>query len=361
MCSIDPRHLIGRAAALGAGLMAAPPPLAAVQAGSPRCVAARTRFFGADVVDQVTGAVRTDRVVLSWVGCTTYAVAIGGAVLLLDAWVPSLTSSGHVPATAQDLADLRPEAIFIGHGHFDHAADAGPIAAATGATVYGTAEHCATVRAQVPGGWFPTVGLGDARTPIGRREDRTVGPVRLTAVRHLHSARTPTDPATASPRFFPRPELGPILRHPPSLSDLRRTLPRLLDREGGVLLYQFRVPGFALTWHDSSGPLCEAAPQVLDVLAQLPPTDVHIGAVQGYNQISNGLRDPRTYIEALSPTVFVPTHHDNWLPGLTASAATYDRPLTAEIDRLSGPLRPQVRSLHDPQDYLAPHRLTFSL
>src|SRR5690606_34431759 len=138
VCGIDPRRLIGRVAALGSGLVAALPPLSRVQAGSPRCVAARTRFFGADAVDRTTGAVRADRVVLSWVGCTTYAVAIGGAVLLLDAWVPRLTSSGYVPATAQDLADLRPEAIFIGHGHFDHAADAGPIAAATGATVYGT-------------------------------------------------------------------------------------------------------------------------------------------------------------------------------------------------------------------------------
>src|SRR5690606_25611483 len=327
----------------------------------PRCVAARTRFFGADAVDRTTGAVRADRVVLSWVGCTTYAVAIGGAVLLLDAWVPRLTSSGYVPATAQDLADLRPEAIFIGHGHFDHAADAGPIAAATGATVYGTAEHCAAIRAQVPHAAFPTVGLGDASTPPGQREDRTVGPVRLTVVRHLHSARTPTDPATASPRIFPRPEPGPILRHPPSWPDLRRTVPRLRDAEGGVLLYQFRVPGFALTWHDSSGPLLERAPWVPDVLAGLPPTDVHIGAVQGYNQISNGLRDPRTYIEALSPTVFVPTHHANWLPGLTASSAAYDPPLAAELDRIGAPLRPRLLALHDPRDYVAPHRLTFTV
>ncbi|MBF6249320.1 MBL fold metallo-hydrolase [Nocardia farcinica] len=361
MCSIDPRRLIGRAAALGAGLLGGPAPLQAVQPGSPRCVAARVRFFGADVVDPVTGAVRADRVVLSWVGCTTYAVAIGGAVLLLDAWVPRLTSSGYVPATPQDLADLRPEAIFIGHGHFDHAGDAGRIAQACGATVYGTAEHCAAVRAQVPEASFLTVGLGDAQTPIGRREDRTVGPVLLTAVRHLHSARTPADPAAGSPRFFPLPEPGPILRHPPTPADLRRTVPRLLDAEGGVLLYQFRIPGFSLTWHDSSGPLTERAPQVFDVLAGLPATDVHIGAVQGYNQLSNGLRDPRTYIEALAPALFVPSHHDNWLPGLTSSAAAYEPPLTAELARIPAGRRPELRSLRDPADYVNPGRLTFAV
>jgi hypothetical protein len=83
--------------------------------------------------------------------------------------------------------------------------------------------------------------------------------------------------------------------------------------------------------------------------------------VQGYNQISNGLRDPRTYLEALSPGLFVPSHHDNWLPGLTASAATYDAPLRAELDKISAARRPELRALHDPADYIRPQRLTFSL
>ncbi|MEW1735448.1 MBL fold metallo-hydrolase [Nocardia beijingensis] len=327
----------------------------------PRTIAARARFFGADTVDPVTGALRTDRVVLSWVGCTTYALAMGGSVLLLDAWVPRLTSTGYVPATPQDLVDLAPAAIFIGHGHFDHAADAGRIAAASGAVVHGTAEHCANIAAQVEDPAFPTAAHGDADTAIGAREDCTVGAVRVSVVRHLHSARTPPDPVDGSPRFFPRPEPGIVLTHPPTPRGLLQSLPRLRDPEGGVLLYQFRVPGFALVWHDSTGPLTERAPQVFDTLAALPATDVQIGAVQGYNQISNGLRDPRTYIQALSPGLFVPSHHDNWLPGLTASAATYDAALRAELERIPAPRRPQLRVMHDPADYVHPQRLTFQL
>ena len=55
-----------------------------------------------------------------------------------------------VPALGMvdELAALSPEAIFIGHAHFDHAADATPIALASGATLVGTAEQCATA---VPG------------------------------------------------------------------------------------------------------------------------------------------------------------------------------------------------------------------
>ncbi|WP_328436200.1 MBL fold metallo-hydrolase [Nocardia puris] len=343
------------------GVFGAVPPLTAPpEAGSARAIAVRRRFFG-DAADPDTGAVRPDRVVLSWVGCTTYAMAFAGSVFLLDAWVPRVTSSGYVPATPQDLVDLRPEAIFIGHGHFDHAGDAGTIAEASGATVHGTAEHCAAIRGQVPNASFPTVAHGDSATPVGAREDFTVGSVEVTAIRHLHSARTPADENDPAPRFFPRPQLGPILRHPPTLTHLRETVPRLLDPEGGVLLYQFRTPGFALTWHDSSGPLTEKAPDLFNTLAALPTTHVHLGAIQGYNQLTNGLRDPRTYLESLAPTVFVPGHHDNWLPGLTSSAAAYDTPLHTELARLPTSSRPDLRLMHDPTDYLTPSRLTFAL
>ncbi|WP_280478645.1 MBL fold metallo-hydrolase [Nocardia asiatica] len=349
----DPR---GKLAALAAGRLQP-----SATAADPRTIAARRRFFGADSVDAATGALRTDRVVLSWVGCTTYAMAIGGAVFLLDAWVPRLTSTGYVPATPQDLVDLAPEAIFIGHGHFDHAGDAGRIAQASGATVHGTAEHCANITAQLTDATFPTAHHGDAHTAIGARADFTVGAVEITVIRHLHSARTPPAPTDGSPRLFPRPEPGIVLAHPPTLSGLLQGIPRLRDPEGGVLLYQFRVPGLSLVWHDSTGPLTERAPQVLDVLAALPATDVQIGAVQGYNQISNGLRDPRTYIQALAPTVFVPSHHDNWLPGLTAGAANYDPALRAELHKIAAARRPELRALHDPSDYVRPQRLAFLL
>lgn len=74
-----------------------------------------------------------------------------------------------------------------------------------------------------------------------------------------------------------------------------------------------------------------------------------------------GLRDPRRYIEAVAPTMFVPSHHDNWLPGVTAGAAAYDPPLLGELARIPAAARPELRSLHDPADYLRPELLTFAL
>ncbi|MFI9503850.1 MBL fold metallo-hydrolase [Nocardia sp. NPDC052566] len=364
MCKIHGR-LVGRRSVLGAlgavTLLAAGRLEAAAEVAAPRTVAARQRFFGQEAVDAETGAVRADRVVLSWVGCTTYALAMGGSVFLLDAWVPRLTSTGYVPATPQDLADLAPEALFIGHGHFDHAGDAGRIAQASGAVVYGTAEHGTNILAQVADPGFRTVALGDAGTQPGERHDFTVGAVEVTAIRHVHSGPTAPERPGGSGPFFPMPELCPLVQYPPSLAGLLQNVPRLNDPEGGSVLYQFRVPGFALLWHDSAGPLTEKAPQVFDILGGLPHTDLHLGAVQGFNQFTNGLRDPRRYIEAVAPTVFVPSHHDNWLPGITASAATYDPPLRDELARIPAARRPELRSLHDPTDYIAPHHLTFAL
>ncbi|MBL1080002.1 MBL fold metallo-hydrolase [Nocardia sp. 2] len=325
-------------------------------------IAARRRFFGDAAVDPRSGAVRADQVLVAWFGCASFAVALGGTVVLLDAWVPRGVTSGYVPTTPAEVAALRPAAIFIGHGHFDHAADAGPIALASGAVLHGTAEHCATARKQVDGE-LRCVELGSASSQPGDSyEFELHDGLSVTAVRHIHSARTPRHegPGASAP-VRPTPCLCDIRTHPPTLADGAHLARNIAAPEGGVLLYQFRCGDFILTWHDSSGPLLDRAPQVLDALRALPRSDVHIGAVQGFNQFTNGLRDPRSYIEALRPKVFVPNHHDNWLPVFTARGEAFRTPLHDEIARLPEAERPEIRMFLDPADYLASGRLAFDL
>ncbi|WP_459957201.1 MBL fold metallo-hydrolase [Nocardia sp. IFM 10818] len=326
-------------------------------------IAARQHFFGSDAVNPQTGAVRDDQVLLAWFGCASFAVAMGGRVFLLDAWVPRGLTSGYVPTTPAEVAALRPAAIFIGHAHFDHAADAGPIAQASGAVVYGTSEHCATIRKQVARAEFDCVELGSAASKPGDRYDFDLAPgLSVTTIRHLHSARTARQEGPgASTRVRPTPCIGDIRTYAPTLVDAAHLVRNLSAPEGGVLLHQFRTETFTLTWHDSSGPLADRAPQVIDTLRALPPSTVHIGAVQGYNQFTNGLRDPRTYIQALRPKIFVPNHHDNWLPIFTARGEAFRTPLHEELSRIPDDDRPQIRMLLDPKDYLAPGRLAFDL
>lgn len=334
----------------------------ASQADDATMIKARTRFFGAANVDQATGAVRRDRAIFSWFGVTNFALAIRGHVVLLDAWIPRGEFSGYVPATTDELAALRPELILIGHAHFDHAADATPLAVATGAPLAGTGEHCADLRMRNAGPAMPPRCLAviPAAAPIGAQATPSLlRGVEVTVIKHVHSAGTRPD--RNEPYHVPVIPLPTTtsLEHPPTPDDMVALVGHLPDSEGGTLLYRFRVGDLSLVWHDSSGPLTDYAPGMFDILRALRPVDVELGAIQGFNQIANGMRDPRQYIEALQPRTFVPTHHDDWAPGITTRAANYRSLFFDELAKVPAERRPEVRFITDPADYVRPEALTF--
>lgn len=330
---------------------------ATAETGLPRrTVAARRRFFGARNVDGA-GRVRRDRVILSWFGCTSFAMAIDGRVVLLDAWIPRGLYSGRVPTGVAEVAALRPSHIYIGHGHFDHAADAGPIAAASGAVVVGTPTHCDQAARQAPR-HIRTMPL-DAPRVGDEDEVRLSRRVRVTALRHVHSAVQP--PTGDDLPLLLAPDVTPVLKNPPEIEDTVDTLSHLRDEEGGCLLYRFDIGAFSLTWHDSTGPLREEAPMLAEQLSARPLTSVHLGAIQGFGQLTNGLRDPIDYVRAINPRIFVPTHHDNWFPPVSSPASSYEGRLREALARIPERRRPELRFIRDTEDYVNPRRLTFAI
>jgi hypothetical protein len=109
----------------------------------PAMIAAHSKFFGIENVDQRTGQVDPSRVIVSWITNASFAVAASGHVMLLDTYVTRLElSPGRTPFVIQDLVELQPEALFLGHGHFDHADNAAYIAQKTGAIIYASPETC---------------------------------------------------------------------------------------------------------------------------------------------------------------------------------------------------------------------------
>jgi hypothetical protein len=50
-------------------------------------VAARSHFFGAENVDQRTGQVDKEKVIITWFSVQSYAVAAKGRVFLLDSYI----------------------------------------------------------------------------------------------------------------------------------------------------------------------------------------------------------------------------------------------------------------------------------
>jgi L-ascorbate metabolism protein UlaG (beta-lactamase superfamily) len=352
--------------ALSACILASLAPAGAAQTAE--TIGARKRYFGAANVDPSTGALRPDRVILSWFGVTNFAAAIGGHVVLLDGWVPRGEFSGYVPSSPAELATLKPEFIFTGHGHFDHMADAAEIITLSpSTTLVGTPEHCAQVREQAMGAMvrcLDAVPEGSAPGTEDMNLSARLGwsDVHVSVIKHIHSAGRSPDSSDAHTPVVPPPDMGVVVEHRPNPEDTIRLVNHLGDEEAGVLLYRFDVGNFSLAWHDSSGPLKQDAPELLvKINKDFAPVDVELGAIMGFNQITNGLADPRTYTEALRPRVFVPTHHDNWAPPVSTKAANYRPAVEAELQEIDAAHRPQLLFIEDPEDYVNPETLAFAV
>jgi len=197
----------------------------------PAVLKARQKFFGIDNVDVNTGAVKKDKVIASWATNTTYVTSILGRVVLLDSFIqrPELPTAPidrrMSQVLPQDFIDVRPEAIFLGHGHGDHADNAAYIAKWTNATIYASPETCDVIQTDVqrmandpntinggvpvipnatpvncvgvvprgsrPGEYDPATGQSKAErisTPLDSL-------VCVLAFKHVHSGTAPVDPS----------------------------------------------------------------------------------------------------------------------------------------------------------------------
>lgn len=322
-------------------------------------IAARQHLFGSDNVDAKTGQVPADKVILSWFGVSSYAAALNGHVVLLDAFIQYRTERpGYVPTTVDELIALQPELIFLGHGHGDHGELVSQIAGATCARMVGTPENCAQFDAGVKSLYgadrsLQCLAVTDEGSAPGAQivDVHALPNVCITAFRHVHSDAEPPDAdRVPNPPLF-LPDVEPVLMHPPGPPPYA-TVSGLSGNEGGSLFYQFRIKNFSLVWMDTVGPLKEKAPELFDLLRRLPATDVMVGAILGFNIFTNGFRDPAMYVEAIEPQVFVPNHHDFIAPdGAQANwQATFDRDL-ASIPESS---RPELHWMVNPYDYVRP-------
>lgn len=345
-------------------------------------IKARQHLFGFENVDAGTGAVRADRVIISWLTTTTFAVAANGKVFLLDAYLNEdikVTNGGRkrTPTGLSELVDLNPEWIFIGHGHSDHTNYIANIAYRTGATIFGAAEHCTAMQKDAvaqfgPGSSVRCTPIMAAGAPIASAVMNLPNlkpALCLNVMRHLHGAATPPDPSIPNNGIDftdgedPREGVlwGAGAEEFPAVKSV--------GSPGGdlTILYQFTVPGpraFSFSVFDSVGPYKELAPQLIPALNAWPGTDVLLGAVSGANNPTNGLRDAAIYIRDMKPKVFIPTHHDESQRrrGAKGNAGElWKRNLLNSMTLVGIPAaeQPEVRWLNDPYDYARPALMTF--
>jgi hypothetical protein len=338
-------------------------PLPSAGTASAELQATRERILGPNSMDPA-------QVKFWWVGVSSFIVSMQGHLFLMDAWEIVGVHANYVPIGREELAAIQPEAIFIGHGHFDHAADAGYVAGLSNALLVAGSNVCdiARERAASEGipNTFPCLNLGDQTNPgAGSRRAiqiwEDVAPVHV--VQHTHSAAEPADLLSGG---MPLVYIPDVLTYPAylntSLAEALRFVGTLRDDggvgqpAGGTWAYHFRAGDFAWFWHNSTG-LMKAgnaeSEAVANALTQLPEcVDVQLNAIVGFGLVTSAYRDALAYVALTKPKVALPNHHDAWTPGIGGGASAYETSWLDAVSKLPNP--PEVDYLRDPVDYMKP-------
>ncbi len=327
-------------------------PLPAAPTVSPAARAVRDQLLGDHWDDPAY-------VTLHWTGVSSFVITIGGHLLLFDAWEIIGAVEDYLPLGREELAALDPEAILVGHGHFDHAGDLGYVAGLANAVVVGSEEICTVgeegaAREGVPTDFTCAI-TGTMTSPA----PGTAAPLKLfadldpvTVLQHIHSNTSPPGGGNELDPYVPVMDPQPYIEH---FQDNPEELERFLaqqneSNQGGTWLYHFRIGDFTLVVGDSAGPIFDQ-PAVQQALDAFPGCiDVLANAILGFDQPVSGLQDPRLYVQYGHPKVFVPTHGDAWAPVISAGQAAYADELASQLNALPNP--PEIDHLLDPADYL---------
>lgn len=335
-------------------------PLPAAQA-SAELTQIRQSILGPDAIDP-------NLVQFWWVGVSSFVVSAKGHLFLLDAWEIVGLHANYLPIGREELAALQPEAIFIGHGHFDHAADAGYVAGLSNAVLVAGSTVCDTARQRAASegipDTFPCLNLGDATQPgVGTTQAIQVWEdlPAVNVIQHTHSAAEPADLLNGGSPLVYIPD---ILTFPTYLNtnvgEALRFLQTLPDDggvgqpAGGTWAYHFRVDDFSFFWHDSTGIIQPDNPEsqaIIAAIENLPEcVDVQLNAIVGFGLVTSAYRDALAYVAAAKPKIALPTHHDAWTPVIGGGANAYKQTWLDAVNSLPNP--PEVDYLQDPADYL---------
>jgi len=244
---------------------------------------------------------------LRWLGCSCYELVHRGKVYLLDAWFDRGPRTRPVGITPEQV--IRTEAIFIGHAHFDHIADAPPIAARTGATIIGapiSTRYGASVG--TPANQLQTVtGLGGELLHF---DGFTVEPIL--AHHAVAPTRTNSKGETVAQALFDlySAALDPFTTA--EVAEFQAVLARgsfdPLIITQGTIAYLFTFDsGYRLVWIDSGGPITS---QLTTVMSRVGSTDLAIASytLQGVPDLQVPVT--MSLVSLFKPDLFLPCHHD---------------------------------------------------
>jgi L-ascorbate metabolism protein UlaG (beta-lactamase superfamily) len=300
---------------------------AAVLAAAPAFVdATQTRLTPAAAVDPACqaltltsagGAAPRDRstLLLRWLGAANFELVYRGSVVLLDAYFDRMPRTRPLGFTRDEIT--RVSAIFVGHGHGDHMADAPYVAMRTGARLYGAASTIETALKQgVPAKQTLVLKGGE----VERFDGFTVEAVlaRHSDISQVQPRAKIFGPALAAALALESPLTDDEKRRAAEIRTRGTTDPRVLTE--GTLAYLFTFDGgFTFLFLDSAGSITDAERALVN---RIKATDAASVAYQGMYLAAPQIRATLPLVKHFNPRYFIPNHHDE-IAGQFLDMATY--------------------------------------
>jgi len=281
-----------------------------------------------------------NKIVLRWLSTSNYELTFRGKVYLLDAYFlqgPRSRPTGVVPDEVKQT-----DAIFIGHGHFDHMSDAAPIAQRTHAKVYGAPITIETaLKLGLPQDQGVVVAGGETLKFDGVTVDAALA-------QHSSLKREVLEEMGKLYDLDAGPATPEQAAAEKAIRDKGTFAPDVITK--GTIAYAFTFDtGFKLLWIDSAGPLTDGD----RALAQkLGPVDVAIIAYQGHPVAEVQIPYTLELIKLFKPRLYLPAHHDeifgtfvdlgieplfeaiaDALPGTKTLAPLHRRPICLDISK----------------------------
>jgi L-ascorbate metabolism protein UlaG (beta-lactamase superfamily) len=288
--------LIVGSSIVGGTLLGAQTPSTAIQfeTADPGCQRAQlVSTGGPSPRDRRTLAVR-------WTGYSNFELAYDGQIVLLDAY---FDRGSIYPPLGFKAADIRrADVILLGHGHYDHMADAAAVAGTTGAVVVAAPvtveklEKQALDRKQIRtvtgrGGEVLSFGAFTIEPILGRHGEPPAGVARAFG--------TALQAAVANPTSEQMAEQATITSR--GTSD-----PRVVN-EGTIAFLITLNTGFRILYRDSGGRVTDYEKAVA---ARTGSVDLILAATSASYATGLIVDQALEYVRTYRPRAFMPAHHD---------------------------------------------------
>lgn len=288
--------LLVACASIGGGALLAAQTSTAIQfeTAEPACQKAQLVSTGGQFPkDRRTLAVR-------WTGYSNFELAYNDQIILLDAYFDRGSTYPPLGFTAADVK--RADVILLGHGHFDHMADAASVAGRTGAVVVAAPvtverlEKQALDRKQIRtvtgrGGEVLSFNGFTIEPILGRHGEPPADVTRAfsTALRAAAAAPTPEQLA----------EQATITA--------RGTSDRRVIDEGTIAFLITLNSGFRILYRDSGGRVTDYEKAVA---ARIGSVDLILAATSASYTTNLIVDQALEYVRTYRPRAFMPAHHD---------------------------------------------------